>query len=1091
MVLQSVEEENIYDISVFKKNKLSFSYIIIHPFSTIKLFRKIRRIPKSFLKIFDQKSYLYANPDVKDSIEKKHFNSALEHFILYGYDEVKNAKRRIGNEFPFMTEEEYLNVNPDLKTAFSEGKIDSAFGHFIAFGYKEFKNKTRVLTGHYDFELTNEIQDLLFEKFNEDEYLAVNPDLGSVKNIDAWKHFLEYGIDEIRRGERIFSQKFPYISEYEYVVSNPDVLDNLKRGIISSPARHFFLQGMWQILNGDRIIENKYIYKYYEPIINKNIQSEINNFIKKPLISIVMPVYNVDVKWLDLAIESLKNQWYNNWELCICDDASTKIDTLTFLKSLNDSKIKIKFLDKNVNISGASNEALKLATGEYIALMDNDDELTVDALYEVVKTINETGSEFIYSDEDKIELDGNFTDPHFKPDFSFEMFLSTNYLSHLGVIKKSLIDKVNGWEIGLEGSQDYDLYLKVLEHTRNISHIQKVLYHWRKVPGSTASEYGEKSYAHEAGAKALKDALIRRKILAEVENGMYPGTYRIKYEIINKPLISIIIPFKDEPELLNLCISSIIEKSTYENYEIIGISNNSKKTETFSIMKTLESKDSRIHFHEYNEPFNYSAINNHAVNKYAKGEQILLLNNDVEIISPNWMEAMLEFSQQPNIGAVGAKLYYPNDSIQHAGVIIGIADSADHAHKLFLRNAAGYFSRLQLIQNFSAVTAACLMVKKTLYDKLGGLNEKNLKIAYNDVDLCLRIMDKGYRNVFTPYAEAYHYESISRGAEDSSEKIKRLYEERGYLQERHYDIFQNGDPYYNKNLTSNNIGFSVNEMVSNQKYKFEGKDFSEKIIKFEILKEKQHNKVCVFSHFDKDNIIDNYVIYYLSELSKKYDIIFVSTAMGLSKKEVKKVESYCMQYIVKENYGYDFGAWKTGLDSLGLALHDYDWLTLCNDSVYGPVQPIECITDILDKNMYDILPLSMNYEKKKHFQSYFVSYSKVTFKSDLFQEFWNNFKIYDDKTDLVNICEVEFSNILMQQKNLRVGTLAKRYENTFSNLLQFYWKNLIKDGFPFIKIELLKINPSKINISDWRRVLKSNTNYPIKLIENHLKRMIK
>ncbi|WP_457560454.1 glycosyltransferase family 2 protein, partial [Caminibacter sp.] len=313
-------------------------------------------------------------------------------------------------------------------------------------------------------------------------------------------------------------------------------------------------------------ISSRYIYQ--APKLTEEIKKEIKNFQKKPLISIIMSVFNVEPKWLKKAIESAENQWYDNCELCIADDASTKKETKEFLKTIKNPKIKIKFLDKNLGISGASNEALKMAEGEYIALMDNDDELTPDALYEVVKVINEKEAEFIYSDEDKIEMSGEFVEPHFKPDCAPDMFLSQNYISHLGVIKKELVEKVGGWEIGLEGSQDYDLYLKVLEHTDKIYHIPKVLYHWRKIPGSTAAEYSQKSYAQEAGRKALENAMKRRGIKAKVKNGLTPGTYKFEYEIKGEPLVSIVIPFKDKPELLRQCIGSILEKTTYKNFEI-------------------------------------------------------------------------------------------------------------------------------------------------------------------------------------------------------------------------------------------------------------------------------------------------------------------------------------------------------------------------------------------------------------------------------------------------------------------------------------------------------------------------------------------
>jgi GT2 family glycosyltransferase len=349
-----------------------------------------------------------------------------------------------------------------------------------------------------------------------------------------------------------------------------------------------------------------------------------------------------------------------------------------------------------------------------------------------------------------------------------------------------------------------------LERTDRIGHISKILYHSRRIPSLPVSE--ESTYIYEAEKKALENAMKRRNIKAEVLYGKDPGTYRVRYEIKTSkegrpPLISIIIPFKDKPELLDICVNSILDRSTYQNYEIIGISNNSDESATYDMMRILEEKDARVCFYEYNEPFNYSAINNHAVQHYAKGDHIVLLNNDIEIISPDWIEAMLEFSQRADVGAVGAKLYYPDDTIQHAGVILGIWGLAGHSHKHYKKESSGYFNRLNIIQNLSAVTAACLMVKKNIYDDMKGLNEEKLKVAFNDVDFCLRIREKGYLNVYTPYCEAYHHESISRGADDRSEKIERARSEIEYMKNRYNEFLKNGDPYYNKNLSLHNEDF--------------------------------------------------------------------------------------------------------------------------------------------------------------------------------------------------------------------------------------------------------------------------------------------
>jgi len=580
---------------------------------------------------------------------------------------------------------------------------------------------------------------------------------------------------------------------------------------------HFFDDARYMPLHGvqtDQVLRELVVipiteYDYKSPVLTDDVKSDLLNLSGKPLVSIIMPVFNVEPKWLRLAIESVESQWYHNWELCITDDHSNNPDTLNFLKSVINPRIKISYSPENQGVSSASNEALAMATGQYIALMDHDDELTPDALYEVVRSINEDDAEFIYSDEDKREMDGQFSEPHFKPEYAPDMILSQNYLSHLSVIKKSLVDRVGGFAIGLEGSQDYDLYLKVLEHTNKVTHIPRVLYHWRKIPGSTATDFDDKSYAKDAGARALANAISRRHLNAEVCNGKYPGTYRVKYAIENAPLVSIIIPFKDKPELLKMCIESILEKSTYQNFEVIGISNNSNEKETFTEMERLKELDSRVSFFEHNVPFNFSEINNYTVGNHAKGTHMLLLNNDIEIISADWIESLLEFSQREDVGVVGGKLYYPDGKVQHAGIIIGIGGIAGHSHKYSEGGYHGYFSRPHLIQNLSALTGACFMVKRDIYNKVAGLDAENLKIAFNDVDFCLRIREKGYLNVFTPYCEAYHHESISRGYELTAEQQNRFNKEVGYMEHRHADILRNGDPYYNPQLSLHHEDFSL------------------------------------------------------------------------------------------------------------------------------------------------------------------------------------------------------------------------------------------------------------------------------------------
>ncbi len=575
-------------------------------------------------------------------------------------------------------------------------------------------------------------------------------------------------------------------------------------------GRKYFLQ-----------IEN--ILNDYQKWIQKNenwderkIKKEIKDFKYKPKISIITPVYNIDLKWLDKCIQSVKNQFYENWELCLHDDASTKKETIRCLKKWEkqDKRIKISYGKVNQHISGASNEALKLATGEFIALLDDDDEFSSNALYENVKLLNKhPEADFIYSDEDKITEDGKREEPFFKPDWSPDLFLSMNYICHLGIYRKSIIDKIGGFRKGYEGSQDYDLVLRFIEKTtpEKIFHIPKILYHWRKIEGSAANSVDSKNYAYVAAKKALRDYVRRNNIIGEVENGYNIGTYRIRRKIINtEPKISIIIPFRDQVKILKKCVGSILNKTEYDNFEIILVDNQSKEKLTKNFLESIKNNP-KLKILKYNKPFNFSAINNFAVKK-ARGEYLLFLNNDTEVINKEWLSAMVEHVQREEVGAVGAKLIYPNDTIQHAGIIMGLG-IAGHAFKHMSINENGYFFQSNVIKNYNAVTAACMLTKKKLFESIGGFNEKNLAVAYNDVEYCLRVRKLGYLIVYTPYSKLYHYESLSRGNDNdlkhsNLKKYKRVIAEREYIRKRWKNIINN-DPYYNPNLTLDREDFSL------------------------------------------------------------------------------------------------------------------------------------------------------------------------------------------------------------------------------------------------------------------------------------------
>lgn len=541
-------------------------------------------------------------------------------------------------------------------------------------------------------------------------------------------------------------------------------------------------------------------YVYVDDTNRNQAESEIAKFEWQPTISIVMPVHDVAPRWLNRAVESVKQQMYTNWELCIADDCSTNASTLDALARLQHDRITVRRLSVNKGISGASNEALDMASGTYIALLDHDDELTPDALYQVVSVINAENPDLIYSDEDLISPSGRYIAPHFKPDFSPDLLLEHNYMTHLLVANRDLVDRVGGFREAYDGAQDYDLILRLTEQASRICHIRKVLYHWRSIESSTSRRAATKPYTLEAGRRAIEDAFERRGIQGTVRHSNMPNFYQHDRTVTGNPLVSIVIPFRDRVELLETCVRAIVEKSTYSNFEVLAVDNGSANQSTLDALQRLEGLDSRLRFVRDDGDFNFSRIANHATGQ-AMGEHLVLMNNDVEVISEDWIQELLQHSQRPEVGAVGGKLYYRNGRVQHAGIVLGIHGFAGHSHHHLPGTIDGYMNRLRVVQNVSAVTAALLMVKKLAFEDAGGLDEEHLGTALSDVDFCLRLLERGLLNVFTPRCEAYHDESASRGHEVTPGKRARFEHEIEWFKERHRDFLAKGDPYYNRNLT--------------------------------------------------------------------------------------------------------------------------------------------------------------------------------------------------------------------------------------------------------------------------------------------------
>lgn len=538
------------------------------------------------------------------------------------------------------------------------------------------------------------------------------------------------------------------------------------------------------------------------------------NFAVNPKFSIVVPLYKTPVEYLEQMVQSVKQQTYTNWELVLSDGSGKDSPLKEVLARLaaEEPRIRVVENEKTLQISENTNAAMEQATGDFFVFMDHDDMLTEHALFECAAVINKTPeADVIYSDEDKMSMDGHkFFQPHFKPDFNLDLLCTVNYICHLFVAKRELVEKVGMLRSEFDGAQDYDFIFRCTEEAEKICHIPKIMYHWRCHEDSTAENPESKQYAFDAGRRAIEAHYQRKGIHAEVENGEFLGLYRTKYILDEKPLISIIIPNKDHIDDLDRCVQSILKKSAYPNYEFVIVENNSTEDETFAYYEKLQKECEKVHVCRYAGPFNYSKINNFGVS-HAAGEYLLLLNNDTEMINEDCLEEMLGYCSRSDVGAVGARLYYEDNTIQHAGVVIGFGGIAGHCFVQQPRGNTGYCHRIICAQDYSAVTAACMMVKRSVFEEVGGLTEE-LAVAFNDIDFCMKVRQKGYLIVYNPYAELYHYESKSRGLEDTPEKLERFHNEIRIFETRWPEIMKNGDPYYNPNLSLETQDFSLKRL---------------------------------------------------------------------------------------------------------------------------------------------------------------------------------------------------------------------------------------------------------------------------------------
>ena len=559
-------------------------------------------------------------------------------------------------------------------------------------------------------------------------------------------------------------------------------------------------------------------YEAYIPDEKQLDQQRHHKFAYEPLISVAVPAYHTPEKFLREMIDSLLAQTYRNWELCIANGSPDDQEMQKVLEEYaeEDRRVRFRNLDKNLGIAGNTNAALEMAVGQFVGLLDHDDLLAPNALYEIACALEKDRTlEAVYTDEDKVTTDlSEHYQPHLKPDFNLDLLRSNNYICHFFVVSRDIIQEVGGFRQEFDGAQDHDFIFRCVEKAKNVGHVPEIVYHWRTHKASTADNPASKMYAFDAGKRAIEAHLKRMGVQGEVSHTPDLGFFRVKYPVQGEPMVSIIIPNKDEKESLRACIESIREKTEYTNYEILIVENNSTSDEIFEYYKEL-SEDPKITVITWKKEFNYSAINNFAV-RHAKGEYLLFLNNDVTVITQGWIKEMLGVCERQEVGAVGVKLLYPDNTIQHAGCVIGIGGIAGHMFVDMPANRTGYLHKASIMQDMSAVTAACMMMKRQVFEEAGGFTEK-LSVAFNDVDLCLKVRRNGKLIVYDPYVQLYHMESKTRGAEDSQEKVRRFQDEIEYIRCQWIDILKKGDPYYNKNLSLTKWNYSLRPLPGMEK----------------------------------------------------------------------------------------------------------------------------------------------------------------------------------------------------------------------------------------------------------------------------------
>jgi O-antigen biosynthesis protein len=993
--------------------------------------------------LFDSDWYLEQNPDIRGAGV-----NPLLHYLQHG----ANGG---GDPHPLFDGNWYLKQNPDVRAAGVNPLL-----HYLQHGAGEGRDPNPL--------------------FDSDWYLEQNPDVRD-DGVNPLLHYLQHGASEGRApGPRFDGDQ--YLDEYSDV-----------RAAGMNPLAHYLRQGVTEGRHArSQSDRDKYTYQRwiedYDTLSADDIaklRQLSANLAKRPLISFVMPVYNTELRWLRAAIESVRSQIYPDWELCISDNASTRRGVREELRKYAelDDRIEVFFRDDNGHISANSNSALTLARGEFVALVDSDDILPIHALYWVAEEINaHPEADLIFSDEDKIDEEGRRVEPYFKPDWNPALMLSQNAFSHLGIYRRSLVEEVGGFRMGLEGSQDHDLVLRCAERClpAHIRHIPRILYHWRAIASSSAASADAKPYAWTAGARAIEEHLVRKGIAGKVGRAC-TDYYQVDYQSSREtPKVSILIPSARILKLLRPCMTALLGRTTYSNFEVLVAVNEIefRDSSQAAYLRELE-REGRVRVLVYQDrEFNYSRVNNWAAGQ-AEGSILCLMNDDVEVTTADWIEQFVARLQLDGVGAVGAMLYYPEGNIQHAGVTLGLGESlvAGHPYSGMRRGSRGYFGRAALEQDLSCVTAACVGLRREAFEQIGGFNEA-LAIAFNDVDLCMRLRENGWRIIWTPRVEHLHHESTTVGQPGRPERKERLLLE-VELMHRLWGGKLATDPFHNPNLAlrdgSIRLAFPPRQAKLTNRCERGGVQVAAEPVEaaklscFKPLENVAGARVALMTaHAPAGRLKPNVPIYIAALRRAGLKVVLIVAA-----DQAPIVDSALSETLsggfVRDIGGFDFAAWAHALKAAP-ELWRAETLFLVNDSVIGPLsqQRLDDLLRRVTESPADVVGATENFEIEWHLQSYFIAFKSRALASEALRSFFDRVQSITDKDAVVRAYEVPLTRLLTEAGLLCAPVYPSRDR---ANQTVVHWRDLIDEGFPFVKTVVLRVLDPHWDVLGWRETL--------------------